>query len=101
MRLIACHFPRRVLAATNSCGAAHAKFFPASFPRSGHAAALVRLASPARKKTTMDSFIGFAEVAGAIIAALGLALGLEWAGLYGLTSLMPVRRRDSRDGQKS
>lgn len=47
----------------------------------------------------MDSFIGFAEVAGAIIAALGLALGLEWVGLYGLTSLMPVRRNHQRDGQ--
>ena len=47
----------------------------------------------------MDSFIGFAEVAGAIIAALGLALGLEWVGLYGLTSLMPVRRNRQRDGQ--
>lgn len=44
----------------------------------------------------MDSFIGFAEVAGAIIAALGLALGLEWVGLYGLTSVMPARR-DARE----
>jgi hypothetical protein len=49
----------------------------------------------------MDSFIGFAEVAGAIIAALGLALGLEWVGLYGLTSLMPVRRDHSRNGHHS
>jgi hypothetical protein len=47
----------------------------------------------------MDSFIGFAEVAGAIIAALGLALGLEWVGLYGLTSLMPIRRDHPRDTQ--
>jgi hypothetical protein len=47
----------------------------------------------------MNNFIGFAEVAGAIIAALGLALGLEWVGLYGLTSLMPVRRDHSRDGR--
>jgi hypothetical protein len=45
----------------------------------------------------MNNFIAFAEVAGAIIAALGLALGLEWVGLYGLTSLMPVRRDHSRD----
>ncbi len=49
----------------------------------------------------MDSFIGFAEIAGVIIAALGLALGLEWVGLYGLTSLMPVRRDDSHDGDRS
>lgn len=45
----------------------------------------------------MNSFFGFAEVAGAIIAALGLALGLEWVGLYGLTSLMPMRRSQPRD----
>jgi hypothetical protein len=48
----------------------------------------------------MENFIGFAEVAGAIIAALGLALGLEWVGLYGLTSLMPARRTERRDGQQ-
>jgi hypothetical protein len=46
----------------------------------------------------MNSFIGFAEVVGAIIAALGLALGLEWVGLYGLTSLMPIRRSQPPDG---
>ena len=45
----------------------------------------------------MDSFIGFAEITGIIIAALGLALGLEWVGLYGLTSLMPIRRNQHRD----
>ena len=49
----------------------------------------------------MDSFISFAEIAGVIIAALGLALGLEWVGLYGLTSLMPVRRDHSHDGRHS
>ena len=48
----------------------------------------------------MDNFIGFAEIAGVILAALGLALGLEWVGLYGLTSLMPMRRTDRRDGQR-
>jgi hypothetical protein len=40
----------------------------------------------------MDSFIGFAEVTGAILGALGLALGLEWATLNGLFRLMPGRR---------
>jgi len=45
----------------------------------------------------MDSFIGFAEVAGAIIAALGLALALEWVGMYGLTSMMPTRRHHQRN----
>jgi len=43
----------------------------------------------------MNSFIGFAEVAGAIIGALGLALGLEWVSLYGVTSMMPLRRDPS------
>jgi hypothetical protein len=45
----------------------------------------------------MGSFIAFAEITGAIIGALGLALALEWIGLYGLTSLMPVRRDPPRD----
>jgi hypothetical protein len=45
----------------------------------------------------MNSFIGFAEVTGAIIAALGLALGLEWVSLYGLTSMMPMRRNHSHN----
>jgi hypothetical protein len=36
----------------------------------------------------MGSFIGYAEVVGAILLAFGLAVGLEWVGLYGLTSLM-------------
>ena len=47
----------------------------------------------------MSSFIGFAEIAGAVIAALGLALGLEWVGLYGLTSMIPARRDQLRDRQ--
>lgn len=49
----------------------------------------------------MSSFIEFAEVAGAIIAAFGLALGLEWVGLYGLTSMMPGRRNEPSKGAKS
>jgi hypothetical protein len=47
----------------------------------------------------MDNFIGFAEIAGVFIAALGLALGLEWVGLYGLTSLMPARQTERKDGR--
>jgi hypothetical protein len=47
----------------------------------------------------MDSFIAFAEVASAILAALALALGLEWVGLYGLTSLMPAPRSQQQDRQ--
>ena len=57
-------------------------------------------AGPAQKETVMNGFIGFAEIAGAIIAALGLALGLEWVGLYGLTSIMPARREQPRNGQR-
>lgn len=47
----------------------------------------------------MENFIGFVEVAGSIIAALGLALGLEWVGLYGLTSMIPARQAQRRDSQ--
>ena len=58
--------------------------------------------APAEKKdTAMGSFIEFAEVAGAVIAAFGLALGLEWVGLYGLTSMMPGRRNEPSKGGKS
>jgi hypothetical protein len=46
----------------------------------------------------MANFIAFAEVTGAILAALGLALGLEWIGLYGLTRLMPAQETQRRDG---
>jgi len=48
----------------------------------------------------MNGFIGFAEVTGAILAALGLALGLEYAALNGLVRLMPARRDESRDGRR-
>jgi hypothetical protein len=58
------------------------------------------MAQPSERITAMENFIGFTEVAGAIIAGLGLALGLEWVGLYGLTSLMPARRARKRDGQQ-
>ena len=40
----------------------------------------------------MVSFIAFAEITGAILAAFALAVGLEWLGLNGLIRLMPVRR---------
>jgi hypothetical protein len=53
-----------------------------------------------QKDTAMENFIGFVEVAGAIIAALGLALGLEWVGLYGLTSMMPARPVARRSEQR-
>lgn len=40
----------------------------------------------------MISFIAFAEITGAVLAAFALAVGLEWIGLNGLIRLMPVRR---------
>ena len=55
--------------------------------------------APAQDKdTAMGNFIEFAELAGAVIAAFGLALGLEWVGLYGLTSMMPGRRNGASNG---
>lgn len=44
----------------------------------------------------MDSFLQLAAVAGAIVAAIGLALGLEWLGLNTLMHLMPAARRNSQ-----
>ena len=53
------------------------------------------------KEAAMDGFIEFAEVTGAILAALGLALVLEWYGLNGLLHLMPAMRRNPpRDGRR-
>lgn len=44
----------------------------------------------------MDSLLQLATVAGAIVAAVGLALGLEWLGLNTLMHLMPAVRRNSQ-----
>ena len=41
----------------------------------------------------MDDFIAFIEVSGAIAAAMGLAMSLEWLALNGLFRLMPARHR--------
>ena len=49
----------------------------------------------ARREAAMDGFVGFAEVVGAVIAAMGLAMGLEWLTLSGLMHLMPARRQDA------
>jgi hypothetical protein len=49
----------------------------------------------------MGDFIGFAEVTGAVIAAFGLALMLEWISLYGLTSIMPGPQDQARNGAES
>ena len=47
----------------------------------------------------MGSTIGFAEVAGAIIGAIGLALGLEWFTLNTLLRLMPTHHHQMHDGK--
>ena len=39
----------------------------------------------------MENFIAFAEITSAIIAAIGLALGLEWLSLNWLMRMMPQR----------
>jgi hypothetical protein len=53
------------------------------------------------KEAAMGSFIAFAEITGAILAALGLALELEWLGLNGLMRLMPAARRNPlREGRQ-
>jgi len=64
-------------------------------------AATQRRAPVQNKDTAMGNFIEFAEVAGAVIAAFGLALGLEWVSLYGLTSIMPGRHNQAGSGRKS
>lgn len=48
----------------------------------------------------MESMIGFAEIAGAIIGAIGLALGLEWVALNSLMRLMP-RNHGQMHGEKA
>ena len=47
----------------------------------------------------MGSTIGFAEMAGAIIGAIGLALGLEWFTLNSLLRLMPTHHGQMHDGK--
>lgn len=39
----------------------------------------------------MENFITFAEISSAIIAAIGLALGLEWLSLHWIMRMMPQR----------
>lgn len=48
----------------------------------------------------MGYIIDFAGVAGAIVASMGLALGMEWLSLRGLMLLMPARTTDSGSAQK-
>ena len=48
----------------------------------------------------MNGFIAFAEITGAIVASMGLALALEWCGLNGLMRLLPAARRDSAQGER-
>ena len=45
----------------------------------------------------MGNFIAFAEIMGAIIAAMGLAMCLEWLTLSGLLHLVPGQNRQPRN----
>ena len=48
----------------------------------------------------MENTVAFAEIAGAIIGAIGLALGLEWLTLNGLIRLMPRAVRSQVQEEK-
>jgi hypothetical protein len=48
----------------------------------------------------MNGFIAFAEVTGAILASLGIALALEWYGLNGLMRLLPTARHNSAPDER-
>jgi hypothetical protein len=48
----------------------------------------------------MNGFIAFAEVTGAILASLGIALAIEWFGLNGLMRLLPAARHGSTPGDR-
>jgi len=45
----------------------------------------------------MTDFLQFAEIAGAVLVAIGLALGLEWFTLNRLMHMMPHERSRTRD----
>jgi hypothetical protein len=47
----------------------------------------------------MNTFIGFSEIAGVIVATVALAIGLEWIGLTGLMAVMPSHRNQQRQGR--
>jgi hypothetical protein len=59
------------------------------FPRVQRRIEVRRSRAEAVRRTAMENTLAFAEVAGAIIGAIGLALGLEWLTLSGLIRLMP------------
>lgn len=48
----------------------------------------------------MNGFIAFAEIAGAILASMGLALSLEWCALNGLMHLLPHSAPRLRNGER-
>ena len=48
----------------------------------------------------MNGFLEYAAFASAVIASIGLALGLEWIGLNGLFRLMPGRHGHGQPGAK-
>jgi hypothetical protein len=59
------------------------------FPNLQRRTKVRRSRAEAVRRTAMENTVAFAEIAGAIIGAIGLALGLEWLTLSGLIRLMP------------
>jgi hypothetical protein len=53
----------------------------------------------AAREAAMENFIAFAEITSAIIAAIGLALGLEWLSLNWLMRMMPQRHGRGPSGR--
>ena len=49
----------------------------------------------------MNGFFEFAMFAGAIIASIGLALGLEWLSVTGLFRLMPGPTSEAKNRAQS
>jgi hypothetical protein len=49
----------------------------------------------------MENFIEFAGIASAIVASMGLAMGLEWLTLNGLLRLMPRRAPKPPEDEES
>lgn len=45
----------------------------------------------------MENVIVFSEIAGAVVASVGLALGLEWISLNWLMHAMPGRSRSENE----
>jgi hypothetical protein len=54
-----------------------------------------------KENSAMENFIEFAGIASAIVASMGLAMGLEWLTLNGLLRLMPRRAPKPLEDEES